>query len=431
MREMKDSGIEWIGEIPKSWGICKIKYNLHRAESRNPGNMQVLSLYRDYGVIPKDSRDDNHNITSEDTTKYKYVQVGNFVINKMKAWQGSVAVSEHEGIVSPAYYVYQFDNDNMNKRYFHYLIRSCYKDEFRRLSGGIREGQWDLPSEALDNTFIVIPSEKEQTLIIKFLDTKCAEIDALSADIQKEIETLQEYRKSVITEAVTKGLDPDVEMKDSNLSWIGVIPEDWHIIRIKFCSTLKGRIGWQGLTTAEYTDEGPYLVTGVDFKNGSVDWIHCNHVNVSRWEEDPYIQINNGDLLITKDGTVGKVAIVSELKEKATLNSGVLLIRPTRNVYDARYLYWVLCSDVFKKWFADINAGNSTIIHLYQGDFFNFSFPLPNLEKQRNIVSLLDSKCSEIDSIIADKQKQLETLAEYRKSLIYEYVTGKKEVPTA
>ena len=213
------------------------------------------------------------------------------------------------------------------------------------------------------------------------------------------------------------------EMKDSNLSWIGVIPEDWHIIRIKFCSTLKGRIGWQGLTTAEYTDEGPYLVTGVDFKNGSVDWIHCNHVNVSRWEEDPYIQINNGDLLITKDGTVGKVAVVSELKEKATLNSGVLLIRPTRNVYDARYLYWVLCSDVFKKWFADINAGNSTIIHLYQGDFFNFSFPLPNLEKQRNIVSLLDSKCSEIDALSADIQKEIETLQEYRKSVITEAVT--------
>ncbi|MCI7807166.1 MAG: restriction endonuclease subunit S [Spirochaetales bacterium] len=201
--EMKDSGVEWIGEIPKHWGICKIKYNLHRAESRNPGNVQVLSLYRDYGVIPKDSRDDNHNITSEDTTKYKYVQVGNFVINKMKAWQGSVAVSEHEGIVSPAYYVYQFDNDNLNKRYFHYLIRSCYKDEFRRLSGGIREGQWDLPSEALDNTFIVIPSEKEQTLIINFLDTKCSEIDSIIVDKQNQLETLAEYRKSLIYEYVT------------------------------------------------------------------------------------------------------------------------------------------------------------------------------------------------------------------------------------
>ncbi len=201
--EMKDSGIVWIGMIPKHWEVNKIKYNLHREDLKNPGEMPVLSLYRDYGVIPKDSRDDNHNVTSEDISKYKYVKKGSFVINKMKAWQGSVAVSEYQGVVSPAYYVYKFDSSTINKDYFHYLMRSCYKDEFRRLSGGIREGQWDLASEDLDNTLIIIPPLNEQKQIVLYIDSKCYEIDSIIEDKQNQLATLAEYRKSLIYEYVT------------------------------------------------------------------------------------------------------------------------------------------------------------------------------------------------------------------------------------
>ena len=218
MREMKDSGIEWIGAIPFQWSIDKLKYHLKRNEPKNPGEQIVLSLYRELGVVPKDSRDDNHNVTSDDTSNYKYVRIGDFVINKMKAWQGSVAVSDYEGIVSPAYFIYNFTDTVFYKKYFHYLLRSCYKDEFRRLSGGIREGQWDLPAEALNNTPVLIPTLSEQQTIACFLDRKSAECDALVADIQSQIEVLEEYKRSVITEAVTKGLDPDVKMRDSGIA---------------------------------------------------------------------------------------------------------------------------------------------------------------------------------------------------------------------
>lgn len=200
---MKDSGISWVGMIPANWEVDKLKYHLHRTEQRNPGNKQVLSLYREYGVIPKDSRDDNHNVTSEDTSKYKYVVPGDFVINKMKAWQGSVGVSNYEGIVSPAYYVYKFTDDRFNKRYFHYLLRGCYKDEFRRLSGGIREGQWDLSSFALDNTYIILPTKLEQEEIAKYLDNKCAEIESIIADKKQQLEVVENYKKSLIYEYVT------------------------------------------------------------------------------------------------------------------------------------------------------------------------------------------------------------------------------------
>ena len=200
---MKDSGIRYIGKIPAHWNTDKLKYHLKRNEPRNPGNKQVLSLYREYGVIPKDSRDDNHNVTSEDTSKYKYVTPGGFVINKMKAWQGSVGISDYEGIISPAYFVYKFSDSIFVKKYFHYLLRSCYKDEFRRLSGGIREGQWDLSPEGLENTVLLIPPQEEQKEIANYLDKKCSEIDSVIADKKAQLETIEKYKKSLIYEYVT------------------------------------------------------------------------------------------------------------------------------------------------------------------------------------------------------------------------------------
>lgn len=201
---LKDSGIEWIGKIPAHWEVEKFKYHLKFSGLRNPGNVEVLSLYRELGIVPKNSRTDNFNQTSEDTSNYRYVQIGDFVINKMKAWQGSVAVSDYNGIVSPAYFVYSFSDGEFFKRYFHYLLRNkTYATEFKRLSGGIRVGQWDLPRESLENILLVIPPLSEQKEIADYLDEKCSEIDAVIADKQKQLETLDEYKKSLIFEYVT------------------------------------------------------------------------------------------------------------------------------------------------------------------------------------------------------------------------------------
>jgi type I restriction enzyme S subunit len=211
-------------------------------------------------------------------------------------------------------------------------------------------------------------------------------------------------------------------MKDSGIEWIGKIPEEWNIGKIKHIAQLNGRIGWQGLTSSEYADDGAYLVTGIDFKNGSINWDTCVHVPISRWEEAKEIQLKNDDLLITKDGTVGKVAIAKNLPGKASLNSGVLLLR----VDDAGvkyYLFWVLLSDVFWKWFNYVNAGNSTIIHLYQHVFCNFTFPMPSKEVQMHIVSFLDSKCAKIDEYLFRQQQVIEKLKEYKQSVITEAVT--------
>ena len=212
------------------------------------------------------------------------------------------------------------------------------------------------------------------------------------------------------------------QMKSSGIDWIGDIPNEWDIKRIKYLAQLKGRIGWQGLTSDEYTDVGPFLITGVDFSNGGINWENCVHITEERWAEAPEIHIKNGDLLITKDGTVGKVAIVENLQEKASLNSGVLLIK-TSNGYNKKFLYWALLSEEFWTWFRLKNAGNSTIVHLYQNDFAEFSYTFPNAEEQQAIADYLDQECAQIDSISADLEKQIELLQQYKKSLITETVT--------
>lgn len=212
------------------------------------------------------------------------------------------------------------------------------------------------------------------------------------------------------------------EMKDSGVKWIGAVPADWKINKIKYIAVLKGRIGWQGLTSDEYTDDGAYLITGVDFENGCINWDSCVHIPMRRWEEARDIRIEDGDLLITKDGTIGKVAIVSGCNAPTSLNSGVLRIS-TMDGYDRRFLYWVLQSDVFWTWFADCNIGNSTIQHLYQGDFAEFKYAVPPISEQQAIASFLDIECGKVDSIVADIEHQIEILREHRMSFVTETVT--------
>lgn len=212
------------------------------------------------------------------------------------------------------------------------------------------------------------------------------------------------------------------ERKDSGVKLVGTIPANWEINKIKYISTLKGRIGWQGLTSEEYTNEGAYLITGTDFEKGSINWDTCVHVPMRRWEEARDIQIENGDLLITKDGTIGKVAIVKNMPGKTSLNSGVLRIMPIEG-YSRRFLYWVIQSEEFWNWFNYKNAGNSTIIHLYQGDFAEFVYAFPNYAEQESIADYLDMHCAKLDSIISDLEQQIETLQKYKKSLITEAVT--------
>lgn len=409
---MKNSNIQWIGEIPDNWEVDKIKFHFRRNEPRNPGNAEVLSVYREYGVIPKNSRDDNHNVTSEDTSKYKFVRKGDLVINKMKAWQGSLAVSDYEGIVSPAYFIYNFTDEVFNKKYFHYLIRNCYKEEFRRISTGIREGQWDLPANDFENTLVLLPPLATQTSIATYLDTKCSEIDGLIADINKQIETLNELKKSTITEAVTKGLNKNAKLKDSGIQWIGMIPEGWSVTKTGYLFKEEVRRSNDSDIPLSLSQADGLIAT---------DEMKENSLKTSSY--DGWKKVLIGDLVLNRFKAHLGVMFAATIEGKVSFHYGVF---KQQRPLVSKYYEFLYHTNAYKTIYAGLSNGMTVgLQNLSNQNFYSAKSLYPPLTEQRDIAAYLDTKCSEFDSIISDKQKQISTLEAYKKSLIYEYVTGK------
>ena len=214
------------------------------------------------------------------------------------------------------------------------------------------------------------------------------------------------------------------EYLDSELMWVREYPAHWSLTKVKYEAYVKARVGWHGLKTDDFTDVGPYLVTGSDFKSSVISWKDCYHCDLARYEQDPYIQLQNGDLLLTKDGTIGKIALVQGLgvDEKATLNSGVFVVRPLSNGFTTEFYFWLLESTVFKKFFDYFKTG-STIVHLYQDTFVNFSYASPPLIEQTQIANFLDYETAQIDTLIDKQQTLIQLLKEKRQAVISHAVT--------
>ena len=213
------------------------------------------------------------------------------------------------------------------------------------------------------------------------------------------------------------------QYKDSGIEWIGKIPETWKIYRIKYNTFLKGRIGWQGLNSNDFIDEGYCLITGTDFDNkGGINWNTCYRISKERFDEDELLHIKNGDLLMTKDGTIGKMAYIDNLPEEASLNSHLLIIRQITNLMNNKYLYWVMLSDVFVQFYNLFQSG-TTMGSISQSTLGLFSTPCPPIPEQLRIADYLDEKCGEIDSLITLQERMIEKLKAYKQSVITEAVT--------
>ncbi len=409
--EMKDSGIEWIGEIPVHWEIARMKSILENVSIKNHPDAEVLSLYRDYGVLPKNSRDDNHNVTSEDTAQYKYVNVGNLVINKMKAWQGSLAVSSYEGIVSPAYYVCKFRSSQINKRYIHFLVRcSAYAQEFERLSTGMRVGQWDLGISDFMKVPVLLPLFLEQSAIATYLDTQCAKIDEIIAQAKASIEDYKQWKASIIYEAVTKGLDPNVEMKDSGIEWIGKIPVHWAISRIKNIAT-----------NLDYLRE-PISAENRENKLGLYDYYGASGV-IDKIDD---YNVDDTALLIGEDGAnlrMRNLPLVYRASGKFWVNNHAHILKVKPGCSYGYVAYLLEAGDY------NVYITGSAQPKLSQFNLMRFPIVIPDLKEQVQIEKYLDKWCLQIDTLIAEKEDFLIDLASYKKSLIYEVVTGKRRVP--
>ncbi|MGX9931501.1 restriction endonuclease subunit S [Virgibacillus salarius] len=411
----KESGIEWLDIIPESWSLIKLKYLCQI----NTGSKDTQDK-KDNGNYPFFVRADNIERIDEYTHNEEAVMTAGDGVGVGRVFH------YYKGKFSAHQRVYVFTSfRNSDAKFIYYYLKSNLASEV--LQGNAKSTVDSLRRHMLTDFFVSIPSLHEQKSIVHYLDKVISEIDSLISDKEKLIELLEEKRQAIITESVTKGLNPDVKMKDSGVDWIGEIPEHWEKNKVKYSTYVKGRIGWQGLRSDEFINEGPYLVTGTDFVNGLVNWNSCYHISEERFNEAPAIQLKENDLLITKDGTIGKVAIVKNKPEKAILNSGVFVTRCLNNQYLTEYMYWILSSKVFYKYIKYMETG-STIKHLYQETFVNFIYPLPNISEQKEIVDYINEKTNDIDSVILDSKKQIEKLKEYRQSLIYEAVTGKVDL---
>ena len=423
---MKQSGIDWIGEIPDDWKISKAKTILRNKSIKNHPDAEVLSLYRDLGIVPKNSRDDNHNVTSDDTASYKFVQKGELVLNKMKTWQGSLAVSDYEGIVSPAYYVCEFTNQEIDKKYIHYLLRNkMYAQEFERLSTGLRVGQWDLNIDDFLNTPIVYPPKKAtQQRIAEYLDSKCAQIDSIIEESKKSIEEYKAWKQSVIYEAVT-GKNLNCKKKGSGIEWIGKIPENYKLIRLKFLLKEKLQYGANS-SGIEFSLDLPRYIRITDIKDSKTLYDE-NKLSLSEEDAKDYI-LDDNDILFARSGaTSGKCFIYKKGIGKATFAGYLIRAKIDETKLLPNFLVLYTMTKAYEEWKNQVCI-QATIQNISAEKYVNLIVPVPPLSEQESIAKMLDSKCAQIDSLIAEKESLITDLTEYKKSLIFEVVTGKRSV---
>ena len=428
MRATKDSGISWLGEYPSDWELKKIKYCLQeRVEKNNPvRTTEILSLTAKQGVIPYDQKEGGGNKPREDVSAYRLAYPGDIVMNSMNILSGSVGLSQYFGCVSPVYYMLRPWKVTEDVRYYNYTFQTTM---FQRSLFGLGNGilikesgngklntiRMRIPMDKFGELFIPVAPIDEQQRIADFLDAKCAKIDALVADIQSQIDTLEQYKRSVITETVTKGLNPDAEMKDSGVQWIGDTPAHWGVIRGKYILR--------------------YMQKPVRENDGVITCFRDGEVTLrSNRREDGFTMsdkeigyqgIDVGDLVVHgMDGFAGAIGI-SDSRGKAS---------PVLNVLDTdqckRYIMYYLRSMAYSDVFLALATGiRVRSCDLRWNKLAELSYPVPPLDEQNAIVKHIDSVLSKADAVIADKKAQLATLDEYIKSLIFEYVTGKKEVP--
>jgi len=427
----RDSGVEWLGEIPEHWKAFPARSIVSNLMDKNETakDQRYLSLMANIGVIKYEDKGDVGNKKPDDLSKCKIVKKGNLVINSMNYSIGSYGMSSYDGVCSPVYVVLDINKDKLHPAFGLRLFENkAYQRYVASFGNGILAHRSAIGWDEIKGSYMPLPPLQEQQTIANYLDIATAKIDILIEKQTKLIELLREKRQAVISTAVTRGLDSTVAMKDSGVEWLGEIPEGWMMSKLKYDSYIKARIGWHGMTSDELFEHGDaYAVTGSDFLGNNVNWKDCRKCTLERYEQDKFIQLKDDDLLVTKDGTIGKIIKVNKLPSIATLNGGIFVIRPLQSRYDTNYYYWLLISTVFKGFVSYYKTG-STISHLYQDTFCQMPYSLPSIEEQRTIATYLENKTSKIDTLVTKATKAIDLLKEKRTALISSAVTGKIDV---
>ena len=443
-REMKHSGIEWIGEIPKEWEVCRFKFvsKMYTGNSLNEQQKEKYSNSDFHETLPyiatKDVERDIERIDYDGGIRIPSSS-DNFVIaprnSVLLCIEGGSAGKKVGYTNQDVFFVNKlccFTTDKNSRFLYYFILSHSFSEPFSQNLQGLIGG---VSVSALKNFVISIPPLPEQQKIADYLDKVCGEVDELVSLQEQMIEELKAYKQSVITEAVTKGLNPNAPMKDSGVDWIGEMPEGWKVCRIKNVITLLTDYDANGsfadIANNVKVNVGiPYawMVRATDLENkryGIVDG--NNYCDESTFNYLKKSYLNGGEILIAKRGEIGKVYIVPKCECKMTLAPNTYLLRLKDNFIHNRFLFYSMTSEKGKIQLL-LNNKSTAIGAIYKDDVKKIFLFLPPLSEQQSIASYLDTKCSEIDSLIALKQQKIEELKDYKKSVIYEYVTGKKEV---
>lgn len=428
MSEMKETDIQWLGEIPSSWELKKIKYVLReRIEKNNPIRTSfILSLTAKQGVIPYGEKEGGGNKPKEDVSAYRLAYPGDIVMNSMNILSGAVGLSNYFGCVSPVYYMLRPKDIEEDVRYYNYIFQTTL---FQRSLFGLGNGilikesgngklntiRMRIPMDKFGGLYIPIAPKQKQRIIADFLDKKCMEIDSLIDSIKKEIEVLEAYKCSVISESVTRGLTPDAKMKNSGIFYIGPINDDWKISKIGYICTKLSRPFEPEDTPLVCSNKGKVLVRDE------------NAVGKMVSEDNAMQGIHKGDIAIHGMDTWHGAIALSDYNGKITR-----VVHVCDSTEDKRFIVYYMQYLAFQGVYKLISngvRGNTSDFRSWE-KVKDIYIPLPvSYDEEREICNYLDSKCQEIEVAIENKKEQLEVLDDYKKATIYEYVTGKKEVP--
>ncbi|WP_417856730.1 restriction endonuclease subunit S [Xanthomarina gelatinilytica] len=418
----KDSGVEWLGQVPRNWEVLPL-FALTKLKSiSNCPDLELLSVYLDLGVIRFSDIDAKRtNATSLDLSKYQKVEPGDFVLNNQQAWRGSVGVSNYEGIVSPAYIILSLSH-KLNPSFANYYFRNgAMVSQYLISSKGVGTIQRNLYWPQLRRTYVGIPPKEEQTAIANFLDDKTAKIDQAIAQKEQLIALLKERKQIIIQNAVTKGLDPNVKLKDSGVEWIGEIPEHWEVKKLKYVSKINIDSLPDNTPAAckfEYVDIG-----SVSFENG------IERTESFTFKNSPSRArriAKEGDTVISTVRTYLKaIDYVTEEKSKFIYSTGFAILTPI-NIQKA-FLYHFVRSNAFTEQ-VTVDSKGMSYPAINSTDLSRLSLAIPSFEEQSEIVCHIETQSTKIDQAISLQQIQIEKLKEYKATLIESAVTGKIKV---
>lgn len=428
MREMKHSGVSWIGEIPADWELSKIG-SLYDERSQKVSDQDYMPLsVTKQGIVPQ--------LESTAKTDHgdsrKLIRKGDFVINSRSDRRGSCGISQYDGSCSLINTVLR-PRREMSNVYFSFVFRSdLFADEFYRWGNGIVDDLWSTKWSSMKRIYIPFPPLDVQRQIATYLDAKCAKIDAVIAKQQQVIEKLKAYKLSVITEAVTKGLNPDVPMKDSGIAWIGTVPSAWRIGQLKYFATVRSGItlGKKYPKDAELI-EVPYLRVA-NVQGEFVDLTDVARIQVLPVEAEKY-QLHRGELLMTEGGDrdkLGRGCVWNGEIEPCLHQNHVYAVTTDPQHLSVHFLDYMTTSAVARNYFDYTAKKTTNLASTNATTILQFRFPLPPVEEQLAIVQHLNQICQRLDNVIAQHSAIIDKLTEYKKSLVYEVVTGKREIDT-